>query len=556
MKKYVKQIGIYLTMLITFCSCQDDKSTFGELEVPRNLVVETEIVGVDSENPYGDGSGLVNFIATAENAISYKFIFGEGIVRASGGGVETYRFTKNGINTYSITVLANGRGGVSSSVTFDITVFSNFKDDEAVQFLTAGSSKTWYWSASEPGHLGVGPNSDNEMENYFPVWYGAAPFEKAGSPNSSCIYEDKLIFTLDGESLKYELDNGGRTFFNVAYDNVAGGGANEDMCYEFNTSGQKTVVLGPSDSFVVQNGVEGQTRGTTMEFSDGGFMGYYIGSTTYEILDITENRMVVRSIPGNDASLAWYHIFTTTPIDEQGGNETPDDYTNLIWSDEFDTDGAPDSTKWGHDLGWGVNGWGNFEEQYYTDSPENIIVENGVLKITAKAQNFGGKNYTSARIKSQGKFEFTYGKVEFRAKLPTGGGTWPALWMLGANFESVGWPSCGEIDVMEHVGNQQDIIHGTLHLPGNSGGNAVGNSINVPGVSDEFHIYSVIWTPQIIKFYVDGQQYHTFVNNSSVPFNHDFFLIMNVAMGGNFGGDIQAGFVESSMEVDYVRVYQ
>ncbi|MDG2195129.1 MAG: glycoside hydrolase family 16 protein [Polaribacter sp.] len=228
----------------------------------------------------------------------------------------------------------------------------------------------------------------------------------------------------------------------------------------------------------------------------------------------------------------------------------------LVWSDEFNIDGAPDTSKWSYDIGRGSNGWGNAEHQYYTNRSENVKVENGVLKITAKKENYQGAQYTSSRLKSEGKFEFKYGRVEVRAKLPEGGGTWPAIWMLGANISSVGWPNCGEIDIMEHVGNNQNTIHGTLHYPGNSGGNGNGNTISVTNVSTTFHVYEIEWTSTEIKFFVDGTLFHSFTNTANVPFNHNFFFILNVAMGGNFGGDIDANFTQSTMEVDYIKVYQ
>jgi hypothetical protein len=229
---------------------------------------------------------------------------------------------------------------------------------------------------------------------------------------------------------------------------------------------------------------------------------------------------------------------------------------SLVWFDDFNTDGVPDTTKWTYDIGRGSNGWGNNESQYYTNRADNIKVEKGVLKITAKKENYQGASYTSARLKSQGKFDFKYGRVEVRAKLPEGGGTWPAIWMLGANFSTVGWPNCGEIDIMEHVGNNQNKIHGTLHYPGNSGGNGNGNTIAIANVSTTFHVYEMEWTSTTIKFFVDGTQFHSFTNSSNVPFNHNFFLILNVAMGGSFGGNIDTNFTQSTLEVDYIKVYQ
>lgn len=227
---------------------------------------------------------------------------------------------------------------------------------------------------------------------------------------------------------------------------------------------------------------------------------------------------------------------------------------SLIWSDEFDTPGAPDPARWGYDIGAG--GWGNNELQYYTNRLENASVSNGTLKIVLKAESFSGSSYTSARILSKGKFSFKYGKVEARAKLPAGGGTWPAIWMLGDNFNTVGWPACGEIDIMEHVGNQLNKIFGTLHHPGHSGGNADGGFTMISNATTEFHRYGMEWTPASIKFSVDDVVYFTFPNNSSLPFNQPFFFIMNIAMGGNFGGAVDPAFTSGTMEIDYIRVYQ
>ncbi len=181
---------------------------------------------------------------------------------------------------------------------------------------------------------------------------------------------------------------------------------------------------------------------------------------------------------------------------------------------------------------------------------------NGVLKITATKENFSGSAYTSARLLSKDKFAFKYGKVEVKAKLPAGGGTWPAIWMLGNDINTVSWPACGEIDIMEHLGNDLNKIYGTLHYPGRSGGNANGNTKIIANATTQFHIYSLEWTPSFIKIYADDQLFHTVANSSSIPFNHDFFFIVNVAMGGNFGGLVDPAFTSATMEIDYIRVYQ
>ena len=552
MKKYNKYFVLLFALLLVI-SCQKDDYAFGDLSAPTNLQVKAEIVGKTTAAPNGDGSGMVKLTATADNAISYKYVFTDGTTENAPNGIFTKRFTKTGLNKYTVTVIASGKGGIATNTTIDVEVVSNFSDDEAVQFLTAGTSKKWYWSASEPGHLGVGQNDGDATKNYYANYYMAGAFEKAGSPSSSCLYENVLTFSLEGEQLKFELNNGGSTFFNAAFASVAGGSGPDDSCLSYNTTGKKSVSLSPSESVVMANPNHAtQTRGTTMNFSDNGFMGYYIGQSSYEILSITANRMVVRAVMGGNPALAWYHIFTTTKPTQA----PPTDFTKLVWSDEFNTDGAPDATKWNYDLGKGDNGWGNNEKQNYTNSATNVIVQGGSLKITAKKEASGGADYSSARLKTDAKFAFTYGKVEVKAKLPIGAGTWPAIWMLGQDYATKPWPACGEIDIMEHVGNNQNVILSTLHYPGHSGGSGNSGSKTIPNVSTEFHVYKAVWTAASVTTFVDDVQIHSVPNDGSLPFNSDFFLILNVAMGGNLGGNIDAAFTQSSMEIDYVRVYQ
>lgn len=231
----------------------------------------------------------------------------------------------------------------------------------------------------------------------------------------------------------------------------------------------------------------------------------------------------------------------------------------LFWAEEFNVDGTPDPAIWGYDLGDGCPnncGFGNHELEWYTNRPENVIVAGGVLKITAKKENLGGKSYTSSRMLSKDKFAFTYGKVEIKAKLPAGVGTWPALWMLGSDIGTAGWPACGEIDIMEHLGRDLNNIYGTLHYPGHSGANADGGTKLIENATTQFHIYTLDWTASAVKIYVDGELVHSVTNSSAIPFNHNFFLILNVAMGGDFGGPVEASFTEAAMEVDYIRVYK
>lgn len=237
-------------------------------------------------------------------------------------------------------------------------------------------------------------------------------------------------------------------------------------------------------------------------------------------------------------------------------NVTGGGATTLVFSDEFNTDGAPDPAKWGYETGTGSGGWGNNELQYYTSRAQNVIVQGGVLKIIALKESYMGSAYTSARLLTKGKYSFKYGRIEVRAKFPTGVGTWPAAWMLGDNIGTVGWPNCGETDIVEHLGRDLNKIYGTLHYPGRSGGNADGATIVIPDATTAFHTYAVDWTPTTIKIYVDAQLFHTVANSASLPFNQNFFILLNMAMGGNFGGAVDPAFTSATYEVDYVRVYQ
>lgn len=240
----------------------------------------------------------------------------------------------------------------------------------------------------------------------------------------------------------------------------------------------------------------------------------------------------------------------------------PFSFNELVWSDEFNVDGSPNTSNWTYDLGNGDWGWGNNESQYYTNRSDNVIVEDGMLKITAKKENYQGYEYTSTRMKTQDKFDFTYGKVEVKAKLPQGVGTWPAIWMLGSDFWTNTWPACGEIDIMEHVGYDQGNIHSSLHTTSSSGATNNTSTKYISDVSTAFHVYGVEWTSEKIVFTVDGEAYYTYgpSNKTSAnwPFDSNQFIILNIAMGGTWGGvnGIDSNFTESTMEIDYVRVYQ
>ena len=228
----------------------------------------------------------------------------------------------------------------------------------------------------------------------------------------------------------------------------------------------------------------------------------------------------------------------------------------LVWSDEFDKPGSPDPTNWGFDLGTGSGGWGNNELENYTSRQANAIVSNGNLTIFAIRESYNGSNFTSARMISNNLYSFQYGKIEVRAKLPVATGTWPAIWMLGNNIASAGWPACGEIDIMEQSGTNKSLIYGTLHYPTEANQYGDGATVSITGANTAFHTYSALWAPTSITLFVDGVSYYQLPNRAGLPFNQKFFVILNVAMGGNFGGSVDTSFTTDSMVVDYVRVYQ
>lgn len=546
--KNLKFLFVFLTTAtLLIVGCEDDAS-IGDIVAPSNIALDAVVVGIDVDNPNGDGSGLVTFTFSADNAISFNLDFGDGMSQSAPSGEVTHRYTTTGLNTYTAVVNAVGTGGIVSNKSVEVTVFSSFDDPEAKVLLSGGegNSKTWYWAAAQLGHLGVGPTfTQDPTQFYFPAYYTAQPFEKAGDPQSSCIYEDEFVFSLNANGqLSYQLNNGGQTYFNGAHSAAGGGaGSGDDVCLDFDTSGTSIVSLSPSGSLLT----EADSRRTDMIFSPNNFMGYYVGSSVYEILELTNTTLRVRTLDALNPALAWYHIFSSSPPTE----EFTSIYTTLIWEDEFDTDGAPDEANWTYDLGAG--GWGNNELQSYTNSDQNVIVENGLLKITAIAE---GAGYTSARLKSEDLFEFTYGRVEVRAKLPAAIGTWPAIWMLGQDYATNTWPGCGEIDIMEQTGQDKEVILGTLHYPAVSPGAGNSSSTTVTTATTEFHNYTVEWTPEVIKFLVDDTVYHSVPNIDTLPFNSDFFLILNVAMGGDLGGTVDPAFTQDTMEIDYVRVYQ
>jgi hypothetical protein len=544
MKKFKYIFTSLFAILLLSVSCQDD-ATVGDLLTPTNLQVTAVIAGQDANNPNGDGSGVVTFNATADDTITYRFIFGANQQTAP-TGTASFIFSNLGVNTYTVTVIAYGTAGNSTSTTITVDVLATYAPPtELVEKLVGDGSRTWRIKSEQQGHFGLGPVGGTVPTE----WYGAQPDEKA----TVGMYDDRYIFNADG-TFTFVTDNtndeggadtSGTVFGRVNLIDELGGSGGEINGADvenlpFNDFQESWVLIAPS-------GVE------TISLTGNGFIGYYTGgSHNYEIFDRSvPNELVLRTTDGNGEFDWWFIITSAEP---SSGSDFQTQYNNLVWEDNFDTNGAPDAANWTYDLGTGDNGWGNGEAQTYTNDADNVIIEDGMLKITARKENDG--SYTSTRLKSENLYEFTYGRVEVRAKLPASQGTWPAIWMLGANYDTVTWPACGEIDIMEQKGQDKNTILGTVHHPGVSPGSGDTATTALPTSTTEFHNYTVEWTDTTITFLVDDFVYHTVNNDVTLPFSSDFFLILNVAMGGTLGGDIDPAFTQDTMEIDYVRVYQ
>ncbi|QHI35325.1 Beta-glucanase [Kordia antarctica] len=531
-----------LGILLLTVSCQDDEATVGDLLTPTNLQVTAVIVGQDANNPNGDGSGVVNFTASADDTITYRFVY-EANQQTDPAGTALFTFSNLGLNSYTVTVIAFGTGGISTSTTITVDVLATYAPPmELIDKLVGTSSRSWRIKSEQQGHFGLGPVGGSVPTE----WYGAGPEEKVGVG----MYDDRYIFNADG-TFTFVTNNtnddpttdiSGTVFGRASFiDELGGSGGNPN--------GDDIENL-PYDDFsetwalIAPGGVE------TITLTGNGFIGYYTGgSHTYEIFDRSvPNELVLRTTDGN-SGFDWWFIITSA---EPASNNFQTQYNNLVWQDEFDVDGAPDAANWTYDLGAG--GWGNGESQTYTNSADNVVVDGGFLKINAIST--GGGNYTSARLKSENLYEFTNGRVEVRAKLPASQGTWPAIWALGADYQTNTWPGCGEIDIMEQKGQDKNTVLATVHHPGVSPGAGDGAATSLPTSTTEFHNYTVEWTPTAITFLVDDFVYHTVENNATLPFDSDFFLILNIAMGGTLGGTIDPGFTQDTMEIDYVRVYQ
>ena len=475
MKKFSFLKIIILSILLSgnVISCSGGGEEGSMVIMPNNLTFSVEIEGADANSPYGDGTGNIQFMASATDAVKYGFKIDTGLEIESSSGILDFNFTNEGTNSYLVTVFAYSSTNHSISSFKTITVYVGENGSQVI--IPSNLTLT----IDIVGEDGNNPNGD-----------GTGVIQCT----ASAIDAVKYGFQIDtGEEIESSSGNLDYTFTNE--------GTNSYLVTVFaysrtnhSISTSKTVTV-----FVAENGLQ------------------------------------------------------------------------LVWSDEFDGNGAINTTKWFHQTQIPAGGnWYNGEIQHYTNREDNSYVSDGLLKIVAKKETFNDqgftKQYTSARLNS--KYAFTYGRVEVRAKLPTGVGTWPAIWMLGKNINetgaywqtqghgNIGWPACGEIDIMEHWGDNQNYVQSAMHTPSSFGGTVNHGGQNIPTASSEFHIYVLEWSSEKMVFSVDDAIHYTYnptVKNSSTwPFDSDQYLLLNIAIQSS----IESSFTQSAMEIDYVRVYK
>lgn len=312
MKRLSQYILIAFTGLLIIVSCQKDDYELGALVTPTDVTLSYEIVGADAENPNGDGSGLVNFSATATNAITFTFDFGDGKdVQVAADGITSHVFSLTGVNGYNVVVSAVGTGGLKSTKSAHIEVLSTFEDDEAIEFLSGGSSKSWFWAADQSGHAGLGPNDEDfgDTEYAWAAFWQIGPFDD----EKECMYDAEFVFTKTDNGLTFEQIEG-QAWIPGTYAGKIG--VEGDLCYGPDVAtpleGVKNVSFAISTS---KAAIDGDYRGTTMNFSDGGFMCWWVGTSEYDIIEVSETVLRVRIKEDNE--WAWYHTFTNVkPVEK------------------------------------------------------------------------------------------------------------------------------------------------------------------------------------------------------------------------------------------------
>ena len=309
--KTIKYLSIFFLSMLVVTACEENDYEFGPITAPTGLSVDANIIGQDSENPYGNGDGLVTFTATADNALAYQFDFGDGRSETVSSGVYTHTYTKSGVHPYTVIISAVGTAGVLSSTTVDIEVFFSFVDEEAETFLAGGldvgDSKTWVWASDIPLHVGLGPVTDDygNGEFAFEAWWNTIG---PNDPEKSCMYTNEFVFTQTADGMTFE-QTVGPAFVPGAYASIIGVAADacQDETVVTTMFGVKNVSFLPSTSKAALEGSynEQPYRGTSFDISDGGFMGWYVGDVVYDIISITANTMHVRCIQ-EGGGFAWY----------------------------------------------------------------------------------------------------------------------------------------------------------------------------------------------------------------------------------------------------------
>ena len=499
----------YMVCLIGFAlsailSC--DSSTDSTSSAPSNLSVSSVVVGTDSSNPNGDGSGIVDFTITATDATSYEVEINNETINLT-QTTFSYTFTNSGINSYTVTVKAFNSSG-SISTTYSVTVFVSSSGLQLVwsdEFDGNGTFDTSKWSY-DPG-----TPENNEVQVYTSSESNVNI--ENGILKITAIKQDATEKTYYFDELNL-LDSGGNIV--TILENFEG---TLPMFNDFD--GAATQVITNPD-------ISGEnTTSKVVEFikSEGANGNSGVWWDRSSAIDLTVN---------NKLSLKTWSPETGIVVRLKLENSAD--------GSEFHLVDASTSVS---------NGWETLTYDF-SDAP----AYNYDRLVVFYDHGNSVANYTSGRIITRDRYDFTYGTVEVRAKLPASQGTWPAIWLLGSNFGSVGWPTCGEIDIMEQLGWDKNKVLGTCHWSNNGSYAGYGLETSASNSTSGFHIYKLEWMEDSIKISVDDTQYFEMTTNSSMPFNKDFFFILNVAMGGDLGGTIDPSFTQDTMEIDYVRVYQ
>jgi hypothetical protein len=496
--------------LIGILSC--DSSSDSVSPAPSNLSVSSVVVGTDGSNPNGDGSGKVDFTISATDATSYEILINNETLELT-ENIFSYTFTDSGTNDYTVTITAINSAGSTSTI-YSVTVFVSSGGLQLVwfdEFDGNGVVDSAKWNYNTGG----GGWGNNEEQTYTSdqsnviIENGMLKINaKKESAIATTYYFDELSLLDSGDNVVSVIEN----FEGVAPSLNEFDGAATQVIDNPNTSGENTTskVL----EFKKNVGASGNAgvwwdKNTAIDLSVNNKLSLKTWSP--------ETGIVVRLKLENSSDGSEFHLVDASTSVSNG-------WETLT----YDFSGAPAY---------------NYDRLVVFFDHGNTVA-----------------NYTSARIKTEGLYDFTYGRVDVLAKLPASGGVWPAIWMLGSSISSVGWPACGEIDIMEYVGNNPGFVSSALHTTSSSGATVNYNVVSITNETTEFHLYSVVWTEESITFLVDDVEHYTYnpttKNAQTWPFNASQFIILNVAMGGTLGGTIDPDFTQDTMEVDYVRVYQ